>query len=271
MPNNPSKLEELKLSAECIVLEVSNNINERYDLRVDFYKKYGHPIIKGKEGLGDSELAFMKWEMKRGVLNPLFDKSPGSPWWRDVNSYFIYLSTLAALIFESKEDFKDLDTPVVNWLSYLKNPNEVTWYRAHNSSIISGYQKALSDASKESDAEQTFMNIVLYRLLYAQSMVEGVSFGILGKIFSNPRGDAVGIITDIESFYPSHYPLSKEDIKYVNHKAHNLEGLAEDFFDEILILPELKKLYKEAANWNSMPILESYINSKGKPCYPNSN
>ncbi|MEL6812237.1 MAG: hypothetical protein AAFP76_12980, partial [Bacteroidota bacterium] len=239
----------------------------RYKLRYEFYQKYGHPIIKGQEGLGNSELAFIKWEIKRGVLNPMNDGHPGSPWWRRVNSYFLYLATLAQLIEESGETFEDLPVPVTHWLDYIKTPNECTWYRAHNSSIIAGYQAADSLAFDETIYEQYFMNIVLYRVLYAQSMVEGVSFGILGKIFGNPRGDAVSIITDIEAFYPSHYPLSKEDIKYVTHRAHNFIGLIEDIFDKILILPHLHKLYTEAAQWNNSDFLLTYIHGN-QPAYP---
>ncbi|MCH9661546.1 MAG: hypothetical protein K0U54_11630, partial [Bacteroidetes bacterium] len=134
-------------------------------------------------------------------------------------------------------------------------------------SIIAGYDVADSIAFEENIYEQYFMNIVLYRVLYAQSMVEGVSFGILGKIFGDPRGDAVAIITDLEAFYPSHYPLSKEDIKYVTHRAHNLMGMLEDVLDRIFILPHLDKLYAEAASWNESPILKKFI-AKNKPLYP---
>ncbi len=262
-----NKLDILKEKAKKIVLSVSDNPQGRYQLRYDFYQKYGDPIIKGKEGLGNSELAFIKWEIRRGTLNPINDTTSGSSWWREVNSHFLYLATLAQLIKESGDIFDDLPVPVNFWLNYIDAPDECSWYRAHNSSIISGYQIADPLAFKENIYEQYFMNIVLYRLLYAQSMVEGVSFGVLGEIFANPRGAAVSIITDIEAFYPSHYPLSKEDIKYVMHHAHNFIGMIENIFDKILIVPHLDKLYKEAAKWNSSPIVIKY-EKHNKPIYP---
>lgn len=262
-----SDLKILEEKAEGIVSKVSNHPQERYALRSEFYKKYGKPLQKGKEGLGNSELAFIAWEIKRGTLNPMNDPHPGSPWWRSVNSHFLYLATLAQLIKESGQSFEDVPVPVQFWLDFIDTPNEVSWYKAHNSSIISGYYVADSLAFKENVYEQYFMNIVLYRLLYAQSMVEGVSFGILGKIFANPRWSAVSIITDIEAFYPSHYPLSKEDIKYVTHHAHNLMGLIEDIFDKIFILPHLSELYAEAAKWNKAPIVKEFIKNN-KPIYP---
>lgn len=260
-------LDQLKEKTQKIVDGVANDPQGRYQLRYEFYEKYGNPIIKGNEGLGNSELAFMQWEIKRGVLNPLDSDEPGSPWWRQVNSHFLYVATLAQLIQESGETFNDLPVPVNLWLAFINSPNECSWYRAHNSSIIAGYQVADATAFDENIYEQYFMNIVLYRLLYAQSMVEGVSFGILGKIFANPRGTAVSIITDIDAFYPSHYPMTKEEIKYVTHKAHNFLGIIEDIFDEFLILPHLDDLYKEAAKWNDSPVVTQYI-SNNKPIYP---
>ncbi|WP_299246382.1 hypothetical protein [uncultured Aquimarina sp.] len=262
-----NQLKTLEIKAKEIVLSVSDNPQGRYKLRYEFYQKYGDPFIEGNEGLGNSELAFIDWEIKRGTLNSINGQPAGSSWWREVNSHFLYVATLAQLIKESGETFQNLPVPVNFWLNYINSPNETSWYRAHNSSIISGYQVADSLAYKETIYEQYFMNIVLYRLLYAQSMVEGVSFGILGEIFANPRGFAVSMITDIEAFYPSNYPLSKEDIKYITHHAHNFMGLVEDVFDKLLIVPHLNELYTEAAIWNNAPIVNKFINNN-KPIYP---
>ncbi len=262
-----NKLEILKEKAEVIIQRVSDHPQDRYALRYEFYQKYGDPFIRGKEGLGNSELAFIKWEIKRGTLNPITAENSGSPWWRAVNSRFLYVATLAQLIEESGETFENLPIPVNFWLDYINTPNECTWYRAHNSSIISGYETANKLAFEETIYEQCFMNIVLYRLLFAQSMVEGVNFGFLGKIFANPRGFAVAIITGVRAFYPDNYPMSKEDIKYVTHRSHTFMGLIEDVFDKLLILPHLDKLYKEAAIWNNSPIVLKYVKDN-KPSYP---
>lgn len=261
-------LKTLEQKAKLIVENVSNYPEKRYRLRYDFYETYGYPIIKGQEGLGNSELAFIQWEIKRGILNPITNTpASGSAWWRSVNSYFLYAATLAQLIAESGQTFNSLPQPVRFWLDYINAANEKTWYRAHNSSIIAGYVKANSLAFGETIYEQYFMNIVLYRLLYAQSMVEGVSFGILGKLFANPRGKAVSIITDIEAFYPTHYPLSQKDISYVMHKAHNVSGIIERLFDHFLILPHLDTLYSEASKWNKAPVLLQFV-SNNTPIYP---
>ncbi len=262
-----NKLEILKKKAKGIVLGVSDTPQGRYQLRYEFYQKYGDPFTKGNEGLGNSELAFIEWEIRRGTLNPMNDPHPGSPWWREVNSHFLYVATLAQLIKESGETFQDLPVPVSFWLDYINTPNECSWYRAHNSSIISGYQVADKLAYKESIYEQSFMNIVLYRLLFAQSMVEGVSFGILGKLFANPRGCAVTIITGVKAFYPDDYPMTKEDIRYVTHRARTFMGFIEDIFDELLILPHLNRLYTEAAKWDDLPIVLKFVKNNN-PVYP---
>lgn len=262
-----NKLEILDQKAKRIVSRVSDEPEKRYELRADFYKKYGNSKINGKTGLGNSELAFIEWEIKRGILRPLNDVNPGSKWWREVNSHFIYLATLAALIKESGENFQDLPVPVRFWLDYINNPNECSWYRAHNSSIISGYRKAETLAFHENVYEQYFINIVLYRVLFAQSLVEGAGIGILGKFFAHPQGCAVRLITDIEAFYPSHYPLSQHDIRYVTHKAHNLTGSIEGVFDTILIVPHLNQLYSKASVWNSAPEVAALVKDN-TPAYP---
>lgn len=261
------RLEQLKLEAQRIIDNVDDDPQGRYKLRFEFYERYGHPIIKGCEGLGNSELAFLNWEIRRGVLNPLTHKIPGSEWWRSVNSHFLYCATLADIIHQSGYKFENVPAPVQMWLQYILSANEVSWYQAHNCSIIEGYKVANALAFKETLYEQAFINTVLYRLLFAQSMVEGVSFGLLGKIFANPRGLAVCVLTDIDCFYPNNYPLTKKDIISVMHKAHNLPGILENIFDEILILPELMHLYTEAGKWNKSPYLLKFI-MNNRPVYP---
>ncbi|MEM6720859.1 MAG: hypothetical protein AAF611_16125 [Bacteroidota bacterium] len=261
-----NNLEILQNKAKKIVSNVSNDPEGRLQLRYKFYQKYGNPIFKGKDGLGNSEIDFMKWEIARGVLNPLDAERHGSKWWREVNSRFLYVSELAGLIYDVGITYNGPSEPIKFWLAYLENRDGATWYRAHNSSIIDGYKVASELALEETCDERKFMNIVLYRVLYAQSMIEGANFGLLGEFLADPRGPAVGIITSFEDFYPKEYPLTKAGIKAVTHKSHSIMGLVEDFMDKVLILSQLGKLYKEAEQWNKSPILATFIN-KNKPNY----
>lgn len=263
-------LHDLEVQALRTVEAVRNNPEGRYALRLAFYQKYGglQQGVHGPDGLGDSELAFLRWEINRGVLNPLNDPAQkGSLWWRRVNSSFIYYSTLAALIYEAGETFPGLEPPVMLWLSYIQEPSPKHWYRAHNSSITQGYLRNFAAVRLENKYEQYFVNIVLYRLLFAQAMVEGVEFGRLGQLLADPSGSAVSLICDIQEFYPTKYPIAKQDFKYILHKGHNLFGIFEDILDQVIILPQLNRLYDAAAQWNDQPATVILI-QHGVPAYP---
>lgn len=260
-----------------------DNPEARYAIRKAFYKKYGENLsIWGRiwvfiiklftngSGLGRSELDFLRWEINRGVLNPLNDpKQPGSVWWRDVNLQFIIISETAAEIYEGKNTTEPITHEIQLWLDYLKSPTGVSWYRAHNGAILKGYLTCVLQACEESVYERVFMNEVLYRLLFAQAMEEDQSFAKgLGKIMANPMFQAVNIITHIPAFYPDNYPLSEKDIKSVMHEGRNEEAVMEDVFDQVLILPNLNKLYESASKWLGNPELMSLISKAGKPIYP---
>lgn len=247
-------LKELEASVKAKVLAVNDSPEDRYLLRENFYHAYGYKIDeKGDQhGLGNSELAFLRWEIARGVLNPVDHPiKPGSPWWRSVNLDFIYHAELARAIHEANIQTEDLPMPVQLWLEYIRKPNERTWYRAHNRSIVNGYHDHIELAKKEALGEKLFLNEVLYRVLYAQAMVENTpeGFGPLGKVLANPRLPSVEVMVHMADFYPRHYPLSQEDIKHIRHQGHSLQEAAVALLDNIIILPRLNKLYHHCSQW----------------------
>jgi hypothetical protein len=100
-PIGPAELKRLEEETRRRVDQVKNDPEGRYRLREEFYQKYGFGEDGGAD-YGASELAFMRWEIERGVLNPPDDpRQPGSPWWRAVNEEFLYLSELAAAVYEA--------------------------------------------------------------------------------------------------------------------------------------------------------------------------
>jgi len=210
----------------------------------------------------------MKWENSR-VIRSSDSIRKGSEWWYSVNLWFIYLSELGAKAKEAGIPKSTLPSPAQFWVDFIENPNEISWYRAHNSSIIDGYLKYTLLAKKENLAEQILINIVLYRLLFAQAMVEGedFAFGRLGKIFANPRGTAVNLITQFEYFYPVNYPMSPEDVRHMLGKSHDLGVLGMKILDDVLIEPEFANLYQRASDWNRQPNLLKLLVSN-KPAYP---
>jgi uncharacterized protein with NAD-binding domain and iron-sulfur cluster len=267
---NKTTIAELEQKARNIVDRVSDNPEDRYQLRVSFYKKYG---FGGENdlGYGDSELAFLRWEIDRGVLNNMHDTAnSGSAWWRAVNSDFIYNSELAGLIYEAGIPSIGVSDQVAYWLNYIQNPSPVSWYKAHNSSIIAGYLDHTEKAHTEGKPEQLFTNIVLYRLLFAQVMVEDPYHDLIGKLartIASPSSPAVNILVHIPDFYPRHYPLTSADIANVTHKSHHLMNIPEDILDEWIILPHLNELYHLIALKLNIPPLEN-LQDENKPIYP---
>jgi hypothetical protein len=266
------------------VARVRDDPEGRYRLREDFYRKYGFSP-DGGAGYGASELAFLRWEIGRGVLNPLdHPTQPGSRWWRNVNESFLLDAEIAADIDAGAAGADVASESVRFWLRYFRKPSRRAWYRAHNGSIASGYLQHADIAATESDAERTFVNMVLYRVLYAQALVEGEAPGLiyrlirwlighsavlseLESVIADPRGPSVDLLVHLPDFYPRHYPLSAADIQHVFERAHGLQQDAEKLMDRVLISPYLTALYKLAARWLQNPRLCDLV-VDGKPCYP---
>lgn len=244
------------------------SLEARLKSRDAFYKRFGQGNKLEEYGFGDSEIAFMGWE-ERGVLRPPGANPCGSEWWSEVNLWFIYLSKLGEKAYDVQFPKSQLPVPSQFWVTFIEEPNSVNWYRAHNSSIINAYIKYPHLAKKETVPEMIFINMVLYRLLFAQSIVEGqFVFPKLSKILGDPRGGAVQFITNLDAYYPSHYPMTKEEIADVLGKTHSLDELGVKLLDDVLIEPELTHLYKEASTWNNQVGLKALIVNH-KPAYPN--
>ncbi len=249
--------------ARAIVDGVAGDPQGRLRLRETFYAKYG---FGEGAGYGTSELAFLRWEIRRGVL----DEVGGSPWWRAVNLDFLYEAQLAELLFEAgvAEDAAAEYPVAAAWLAYLRKPSPQSWYRAHNTSIVRGYLTHTAEALEEGEPEQVFVCEVLWRLLYAQAMVEDDTlFGWIGAIFANPQGDSVNELVRLPDFYPDHYPLSPDDVRHIFHKGTSLEEDLVDLMDCILVLPHIERLFRDAAGWLSQPRLLTFIRD-GKCVYP---
>ena len=171
-------------------------------------------------------------------------------------------------VLNEKINSGGFDNELNKWNAYLNDPGGKAWYQAHNSTIVTGYQGYIELAKAEIPAEQHFLNEVLYRLLFAQSLEEGATFlKHLGTMLANPMLPAVDIITAIPAMYPRHYPLSSEDIKNVEHKGSRIGSALEDILDTI-ILSNIKDMYQEAEGWNGTEELQYYLNDKDQPSYP---
>jgi hypothetical protein len=90
----------------------------------------------------------MRWQARRGVLNPLDASPPGSVWWRTVNERLLRdgcqtVALLGGLACEPSSQ------PVRLWLRFGARPTGRNWYRAHNASIVGGYLMVSSPAQGE--------------------------------------------------------------------------------------------------------------------------
>ncbi len=281
-------LAPLKARARALVDGVANDPEGRYRLRETFYTRWGFADVyaarmataaarAGRQapdasldpyGFGTSELAFMRWEIDRGVLNPMDGiGAPGSPWWRAVNLQFLYLSELAGLIAEAGLGSLVDDIAVRYWLDYFARPCGTTWYRAHNGCIVRAYLAQRALAFAESDDEQLLMNEVLYRLLFAEAMEMGDEAGWLGEFAADPELFAVDFITHLQTLYPDHYPLTEQDDIDVRHLGTGLEADFGRFLDETLILQHVDQLYALVAKTVDAPQLQRLIKN-GVPIYP---
>jgi hypothetical protein len=277
-PAAPSA-QDLVAQVRAEVARVADDPEGRYALRRAFYQRFGFGC---DEGYGLSELQFLRWEIERGVLNPLTGTPPGSLWWRQVNEALLVHAQCAAALYEAGVSDADVDVATAHWLEYLHRPSPQSWYRAHNASIAAGYLAYPEAARAEAPPEQTFLNVVLYRLLYAQSLVEGDAPGLINllqrwvikwllrdleRIIADPRSPSVDVIVHLPDFYPRHYPLTPQDIRDVLERGHSPGVLVEDVFDKGFILPSLTKLYALAARWLSVPELARLVDNH-RPIYP---
>ncbi len=261
------KLKELEKRTWKYVETLRDSPKARLESREEYYHIHCHSSKGHKYGLGDSEVSFMKWE-ERGVMNPPGAKHPGSPWWSNVNLWFIFLSEFGARALAAGVVEELPPGPSKKWAEFILDQNPKTWYRAHNSSIIEGYLKFPDLAESESIPEKMFINQVLYRLLFAQYMVEGDFFlSRLGEFLANPQGISVRLITHLDGFYPKHYPMTKREIEEVMGKSHHLQGRLVRFLDNSFILPKIREIYTLAAGINGQQLLQEFM-INNRPSYP---
>jgi len=213
-----------------------------------------------------AELAFMRWQIRRGVLNRRNGTSGGSPWWRAVNESLLR-DALEARIRLREEDVSAPSAPVGRWMTFLRTPTPRTWYRAHNSSIVAGYLAHRDLADRELPVERFFMDVTLLRILYIESLLSDPRlalgrFAVAGPWLADPRNPATGAFLSLRTILPTRYPL--DDIEPADVlKAENHLGHLADYG---VILPRARRLYEHAARDLGQPALLDLVHD-GYPAY----
>ena len=117
-----------------------------------------------------AEMAFMSWQIRRGVLAAPAADRPGSPWWRAVNEDLLRDSWEGGLLARGRPGTPSRPS-VHQWVRFFGTPSAEAWYRAHNASIVAGYLAHRDLAQDEHPLERFFMDVALVRMLYAHSLL----------------------------------------------------------------------------------------------------
>jgi hypothetical protein len=210
-------------------------------------------------------LSFMRWQARRGVLNPLDASPPGSVWWRAVNERLLRdgCETVALLGGSTGEP----SSPSVRlWLKFAGTPTGRNWYRAHNASIVAAYLEHRNLADVESASERFFMNVALVRVLYAHSLAGAPRlalgpFAPLGRVLGDPRLGMAGAFLSLRRVLPDRYPLALDVERYIADEQRLGRML-----DYAVIVPRLQRLYEWSAEELGEPQLLELVRD-GNPIY----
>jgi hypothetical protein len=210
-------------------------------------------------------MSFMRWEVQRGVLNPVDADAPGSSWWRAMNERLLRDGCEA--VARSAGLLGEMSSPTIApWMTFISEPSARNWYRAHNSSIVAAYLEHRALAELERRAERFFLNVVLLRVLYAHALVAAprLALGrlaVLGPVLGDPRLGMAGIFLSLGRVIPRRYPLSADLDVYLRDER----GLGR-MLDYAVIGPRLQHLYDWSAQELEHPGLSDLIHD-GAPAY----
>jgi hypothetical protein len=210
-------------------------------------------------------LSFMRWQARRGVLNPLDLSPPGSVWWRAVNERLLRdgcetVALLGGLAGEPSSQTVRL------WLEFGARPTGRNWYRAHNASIVAGYLEHRNLAEAEGAPERFFMNVALLRMLYAHALAAAPRlalgrFAPLGRLLGDPRVGMAGVFLSLRRVLPDRYPLALDVERYIADEQRLGRML-----DYAVIAPRLQCLYEWSAEELGEPRLRALVRD-GNPIY----
>ncbi len=210
-------------------------------------------------------LSFMRWQARRGVLDPLDASPPGSVWWRAVNEGLLRdgCETVALLGGFAGEPSS---RAVRLWLAFAETPTGRNWYRAHNASIVAAYLEHRELADSESTSERFFMNVALVRVLYAHALGAAPRlalgrFAPLGRVLGDPRLGMAGAFLSLRRVLPDRYPLALDVERYIADEQRLGRML-----DYAVIVPRLQRLYEWSAEELGEPRLLELLR-QGNPTY----
>jgi hypothetical protein len=203
--------QEQVAAAAAAVAEVADDPIARYRSRAAFYCHHGSedPFTFG---YGASELAFLRWAIRRGLFNPIGAARPGSRYWRAVNDELIYWSSLAAALHRRWQSPVS-DERLRGWLDFLHAPSAIAWYEAHNLTLVETMRARRAEAECEDPHERRFIYETFRRVIYAEAMVRGCILSTVGRRLADPRGGLVEAILGLPALYPRSYPARRHALE----------------------------------------------------------
>jgi len=207
----------------------------------------------------------MRWQERRGVLNPLDASPPGSLWWRAVNERLLRDGCESVALVGGMAG-EPSSQAVRLWLEFIARPTARNWYRAHNASIVGAYLDHRDLAEDETRPERFFMNVALGRVLYAHALVGAPRlalgrFAPLARVLGDPRLGMAGAFLSLRRVLPNRYPLL-EDVETYIAAEQRLGRL----LDYAVILPRMQQVYEWSAEDLDEPRLLELARD-GSPTY----
>jgi hypothetical protein len=203
-------------------------------------------------------MSFMRWQLRRRVLQPASDERPGSPWWRAVNERIVR-DGCEALALSADLPGPASTRTVRSWTAFVSHPTARSWYRAHNGSVVAAYLENIQLAEVENAAERFFMNVVLCRVLYAHALVAAPRLSLgwlrpLAPLLGDPRLGMTGIFLQLSRVLPDEYPLPGAVESYRRSEL----GFGR-LLDYGVIVPRLHQLYAWSERELQAPSLVDYV------------
>lgn len=210
-------------------------------------------------------MSFMRWEVRRGLLEPLDGPAPGSPWWRAMNDRLIR-DGCEAMARAGGYGGEASSETISLWSEFIRDPTARSWYRAHNASVVAAYLAHTDLAEQENRAERFFLNVVLLRVLYAHALVGAPRLALgwlapLSQLLGDPRLGMAGAFLSLSRVLPDVYPLPGQLEEYVR-----VEHSFGRMLDRAVIQPRLAALYDWSAAELGQPGLREIIR-RSSPAY----
>jgi hypothetical protein len=203
-------------------------------------------------------LAFMGWQLRRGLFNPLDHERPGSPWWRAVNERLLR-DTCEARLRLLGHPGPASSSSVEPSVRFARQPSPRRWYLAHNVTIVRAYLDHRDLAESENRVERFFINLVLIRVLYAHALVAAPRLAVawlapIARWLGDPRLDITRMFLSVSRVLPHQYPLEGELDDYIadEHPFGRVLDLG-------VIAPRLTELYRWSANELRIPQLTGLV------------